>query len=157
MSEEQNQQTTQEETKPVYKASTGIPSVDDYREAESHNFKAEENEAQVEPQTQTVQNENTTASDNDNTPPEENASSFTMPSLDGEAEGEANSASAVIADWKEELKKANPKDDDGTFYIIQARFAIEEEMCLWATSKMMNRLQKQQTAKVTCIQETMVN
>ena len=55
------------------------------------------------------------------------------------------------------IKKANPKDDDGTFYIIQVRFAIEEEMCLWATSKMMNRLQKQQTAKVTCIQETMVN
>jgi len=54
MSEEQNQQTTQEEAKPVYKASTGIPSVDDYREAESHNFKAEGNEAQVETQTQTV-------------------------------------------------------------------------------------------------------
>jgi hypothetical protein len=103
MSEEQNQQTTQEEAKPVYKASTGIPSVDDYREAESQNFKSE-GEPLVEPQN--VQNENTTAV-SDNTPTEENASSFSMPLLDGEAEGEA---SAVIADWKEELKKANPKD-----------------------------------------------
>jgi hypothetical protein len=103
MSEEQNQQTTQEEAKPVYKASTGIPSVDDYREAESQNFKSE-GEPLVEPQN--VQNENTTAV-SDNTPTEENASSFSMPLLDGEAEGEA---SAAIADWKEELKKANPKD-----------------------------------------------
>jgi hypothetical protein len=109
MSEEQNQQSTQEEAKPVYKASTGIPSVDDYREAESNNFQSE-GEPPVESQTQTVQNENTTVSDN--TPLEDNASSFSMPSLDGEAEGEgeANSASAVIGDWKEELKKANPKD-----------------------------------------------
>jgi hypothetical protein len=107
MSEEQNQQSTQEEAKPVYKASTGIPSVDDYREAESNNFQSE-GEPPVESQTQTVQNENTTVSDN--TPLEDNASSFSMPLLDGEAEGEANSASAVIGDWKEELKKANPKD-----------------------------------------------
>jgi hypothetical protein len=107
MSEEQNQQSTQEEAKPVYKASTGIPSVDDYREAESNNFQSE-GEPPVESQTQTVQNENTTVSDN--TPLEDNASSFSMPLLDGETEGEANSASAVIGDWKEELKKANPKD-----------------------------------------------
>jgi len=107
MSEEQNQQTTQEEVKPVYKASMGIPSVDDYKEAESNNFKTEDNsaEAQVETQTQTA-DVNTTA----NTAPEENASSFTMPSLDGQADGEANSTNATIADWKEELKKANPKD-----------------------------------------------
>ena len=110
MSEEQNQQTTQEEVKPVYKVSTGIPSVDDYKEAESHNFKTEDNsaEAQVETQTQTADVENATAS---NTAPEENVSSFTMPSLDGQADGEeANSTNATIADWKEELKKANPKD-----------------------------------------------
>ena len=107
MSEEQNQQTTQEEVKPVYKASMGIPSVDDYKEAENNNFKTEDNsaEAQVETQTQTA-DVNTTA----NTAPEENASSFTMPSLDGQADGEANSTNATIADWKEELKKANPKD-----------------------------------------------
>jgi len=107
MSEEQNQQTTQEEVKPVYKASMGIPSVDDYKEAESNNFKTEDNsaEAQVETQTQTA-DVNTTA----NTAPEENASSFTMPSLDGQTDGEANSTNATIADWKEELKKANPKD-----------------------------------------------
>jgi len=107
MSEEQNQQTTQEEVKPVYKASMGIPSVDDYKEAENNNFKTEDNsaEAQVETQTQTA-DVNTTA----NTAPEENASSFTMPSLDGQTDGEANSTNATIADWKEELKKANPKD-----------------------------------------------
>jgi len=102
MSEEQNQQTTQEEAKPVYKASTGIPSVEDYREAESNNFQSE-GEPLVEPQN--VQNESV-----DNAPLEDNASSFSMPSLDGEAEGESNSASAVISDWKEELRKANPKD-----------------------------------------------
>jgi hypothetical protein len=113
MSDEQNQQTTQEEAKPVYKVSAGIPSVDDYREAENNNFKTEEEpatEAQTETQTQTVQDENTTASDNTTT--EENASSFSMPSLDGQADGqqEANSTNATIVDWKEELKKANPKD-----------------------------------------------
>jgi len=102
MSEEQNQQSTQEEAKPVYKASTGIPSVEDYREAESNNFQSE-GEPLVEPQN--VQNESV-----DNAPLEDNASSFSMPSLDGEEEVESNSASAVISDWKEELKKANPKD-----------------------------------------------
>jgi hypothetical protein len=102
--EEQNQQSTQEEAKPVYKVSTGIPSVDDYREAESNNFQSE-GEPIVEPQN--VQNENTTEV---STPLEENASSFSMPLLDGETEGKVNSASAAIADWKEELKKANPKD-----------------------------------------------
>lgn len=115
MSEENQTQTqTQtEEVKPVYKVGAGIPSVDDYREAESHGFKSEETE-QVDTQTQTVQNEDISTSDN--TTNEENASSFSMPSLDGTAEsteGEQksnNESAATIVDWKEELKKANPKD-----------------------------------------------
>ena len=113
MSEENQTQTQTEEVKPVYKVGAGIPSVDDYREAESHGFKSEETE-QVDTQTQTVQNEDTSTSDN--TTNEENASSFSMPSLDGTAEsteGEQksnNESAATIVDWKEELKKANPKD-----------------------------------------------
>ena len=100
MSEEQNQQTTQEEVKPVYKASTGIPSVDDYREAESNNFQSE-GEPLVEPQN--VQNENTTEV---STPLEENASSFSMPSLDGEVEGEANCRNCQL---ERRVKKSKPE------------------------------------------------
>ena len=111
MSEEQNQQTqTQEEAKPVYKVGAGIPSVDDYRDAESHGFKSEsEPETQTET-TQTVQNENNAQSDN--TQNEENATSFTMPSFNGEQTTEENVGESTIAttDWKSELKKANPKD-----------------------------------------------
>jgi hypothetical protein len=111
MSEEQNQQTqTQEEAKPVYKVGAGIPSVDDYRDAESHGFKSEsEPETQTET-TQTVQNENNAQSDN--TQNEENATSFTMPSFNGEQTTEENVGESTIAttDWKNELKKANPKD-----------------------------------------------
>jgi hypothetical protein len=118
MSEEQNQTQTQEEAKPVYKMGAGIPSVDDYREAESHGFKSESEETQQtetqQTETQTVNNENATTSDN--TQLEENAASFSMPNYeeqggDGQTtEAGANQANATIADWKNELKKANPKE-----------------------------------------------
>jgi hypothetical protein len=104
--EEQNQQTTQEEAKPVYKVGVGIPSVEDYKEFENNNFQPEGES--IEPQTN-VQNESNAIIDN--APIEENTSSFSMPSLDGtESQEDAISASATITDWKEELKKANPKD-----------------------------------------------
>jgi hypothetical protein len=112
MSEEQNQTQTQEEAKPVYKMGAGIPSVDDYREAESHGFKAEGEETQTQTQTQTVQNED--ATQNDNTQLEENAASFSMPNYEEQqtqtGEANENQSNATIPDWKNELKKADPKD-----------------------------------------------
>ena len=114
MSEEQNQTQTQEEAKPVYKVGAGIPSVDDYREAESQGFKSEsETETQTQTETQTVQNEDNTQ--NDNTQLEENASSFSMPNFEEQQQGQTaeaneNQANATIADWKNELKKADPKE-----------------------------------------------
>jgi len=114
MSEEQNQTQTQEEAKPVYKVGAGIPSVDDYREAESQGFKSEsETETQTQTETQTVQNEDNTQ--NDNTQLEENASSFSMPNFEEQQQGQTaeaneNQANATIVDWKNELKKADPKE-----------------------------------------------
>jgi len=112
MSEEQNQTQTQEEAKPVYKVGAGIPSVDDYREAESQGFKSE-SETETQTQTQTVQNEDNTQ--NDNTQLEENASSFSMPNFEEQQQGQTaeaneNQANATIVDWKNELKKADPKE-----------------------------------------------
>lgn len=112
MSEELNQNQTQEESKPVYKVSSGIPTVEDYQEAESNGFKTEEAEqTQTEVQNEVVANVDTPVQDEAT---EENASTFSMPTFDGEAsDGETDEASSekqIFADWKEELKKANPKD-----------------------------------------------
>lgn len=109
MSEEQNQ--TQEESKPIYKVGAGIPTVDDYRDAEAQGFKTEEQETQTETQTE-VQNEATTTIDNTQVETEENAAAFSMPNFDeeGEAAAGGEQQQVVATDWKEELKKANPKD-----------------------------------------------
>jgi len=117
MSEEQNQTQTQEEARPVYKVGAGIPSVDDYREAESHGFKSEsepETQTQTETQTETVQNEDITQ--NDNTQVEKNAVSFSMPNFEEQQSNQTNEAKVdnqsniAIVDWKNELKKADPKE-----------------------------------------------
>jgi len=117
MSEEQNQTQTQEEARPVYKVGAGIPSVDDYREAESHGFKSEsepETQTQTETQTETVQNEDITQ--NDNTQVEKNAVSFSMPNFEEQQSNQTNEArvdnqsNIAIVDWKNELKKADPKE-----------------------------------------------
>jgi hypothetical protein len=106
MTEEQNgQEQQQEPARPTYKVSSGIPTPEEY-EAQSFApapVEAAPVEAQVEQGNDQVQGEQA--------PLEENQASFSMPSFDGEGnEGEEGEAVANIIDWKEELKKANPKD-----------------------------------------------
>lgn len=107
MTEEQNgqQEQQQEPARPTYKVSSGIPTPEEY-EAQSFApapVEAEPVEAQVEQGNDQVQGEQALL--------EENQASFSMPSFDGESnEGEEGEAAANIIDWKEELKKANPKD-----------------------------------------------
>jgi hypothetical protein len=106
MTEEQNgQEQQQEPARPTYKVSSGIPTPEEY-EAQSFApapVEAAPVEAQVEQGNDQVQGEQA--------PLEENQASFSMPSFDGESnEGEEGEAAATIVDWKEELKKANPKD-----------------------------------------------
>lgn len=107
MTEEQNgqQEQQQEPARPTYKVSSGIPTPEEY-EAQSFApapVEAAPVEAQVEQSNDQVQGEQA--------PLEENQASFSMPSFDGEGnEGEEGEAAANIIDWKEELKKANPKD-----------------------------------------------
>jgi hypothetical protein len=107
MTEEQNgqQEQQQEPARPTYKVSSGIPTPEEY-EAQSFApapVEAAPVEAQVEQGNDQVQGEQA--------PLEENQASFSMPTFDGEGnEGEEGEAAANIIDWKEELKKANPKD-----------------------------------------------
>lgn len=102
MTEEQNgqQEQQQEPARPTYKVSSGIPTPEEY-EAQSlapASVEAEPAEGQV------VVEQSEAAL-------EENQASFSMPSFDGDSnEDEEGEAAAAIVDWKEELKKANPKD-----------------------------------------------
>jgi len=102
MTEEQNgqQEQQQEPARPTYKVSSGIPTPEEY-EAQSlapASVEAEPAEGQV------VVEQSESAL-------EENQASFSMPSFDGDSnEDEEGEAAAAIVDWKEELKKANPKD-----------------------------------------------
>jgi len=102
MTEEQNgqQEQQQEPARPTYKVSSGIPTPEEY-EAQSlapASVEAEPAEGQV------VVEQSELAL-------EENQASFSMPSFDGDSnEDEEGEAAAAIVDWKEELKKANPKD-----------------------------------------------
>lgn len=118
--ENQTQETQGTESKPVYKVGSGIPTVDDYREAEAHGFKADE-EGQSQEANDT-QDENTAV--NNNPPAEEtqqtaegNESAFSMPAFGEETgtTGEEGSTDATgqqqaVVDWKAELKKADPKE-----------------------------------------------
>jgi hypothetical protein len=103
MTEEQNgQEQQQEPARPTYKVSSGIPTPEEY-EAQSFAPAPVEAEPVVEQGNDQVQGEQA--------PLEENQASFSMPTFDGEGnEGEEGEAAANIIDWKEELKKANPKD-----------------------------------------------
>jgi hypothetical protein len=104
MTEEQNGQ-PQEPVRPTYKVSSGIPTPEEYesQSAAPAPVEADSTEGQV------VLEQNNDQSEQ--APLEDNQSSFSMPSFDGEedSEGEEGQAAAVV-DWKEELKKANPKD-----------------------------------------------
>ena len=105
MTEEQNGQ-PQEPARPTYKVSSGIPTPEEYesQSAAPAPVEADSTEGQVVLEQNNDQGEQA--------PLEDNQSSFSMPSFDGEedSEGEEGQAAATVVDWKEELKKANPKD-----------------------------------------------
>ena len=110
MTEEQNGQ-PQEPARPTYKVSSGIPTPEEY---ESQSVAQAPVEA-VSAEGQVVLEQVVLEQNNDqgeHAPLEDNQSSFSMPSFDGEEdyEGEEGQAAATVVDWKEELKKANPKD-----------------------------------------------
>jgi len=108
---DQNQTQQQEEVKPVYKVGSGIPTVDDYKEAESNGFKAEETEFQDNQETKEIQNEATAVTDDTTQVSEGNETTFSMPVFDEYDEQEDGTEEAKTSlDWKAELKKANPKD-----------------------------------------------
>jgi hypothetical protein len=106
MTEEQNGQ-QQEPARPTYKVSSGIPTPEEY---EAQSLAPTPVEAEPVEAGQVVE-QNNDQSQGEAAPLEENQASFSMPSFDGESnEGEEGEAAANIVDWKEELKKANPKD-----------------------------------------------
>jgi hypothetical protein len=105
MTEEQNGQ-PQEPVRPTYKVSSGIPTPEEYESQSAAPAPVEADSAEG----QVVLEQNN--DQGEQAPLEDNQSSFSMPSFDGEedSEGGEGQAAATIADWKEELKKANPKD-----------------------------------------------
>ena len=105
MTEEQNGQ-PQEPARPTYKVSSGIPTPEEYESQSAAPAPVEADSAEG----QVVLEQNN--DQGEQAPLEDNQSSFSMPSFDGEedSEGEEGQSAATIVDWKEELKKANPKD-----------------------------------------------
>ena len=105
MTEEQNAQ-QQEPARPTYKVSSGIPTPEEYESQSAAPAPVEADSAEG----QVVLEQNN--DQGEQAPLEDNQSSFSMPSFDGEedSEGEEGQSAATIVDWKEELKKANPKD-----------------------------------------------
>lgn len=106
MTEEQNVQ-QQEPARPTYKVSSGIPTPEEYESQSAAPAPVEADSAEGE-----VVLEQNNQNEGEQAPLEDNQSSFSMPNFDGEAdsEGEEGQAAAAVVDWKEELKKANPKD-----------------------------------------------
>ena len=105
MTEEQNAQ--QEPARPTYKVSSGIPTPEEYESQSAAPAPVEADSAEGQ-----VVLEQNNQDEGEQAPLEDNQSSFSMPSFDGEgdSEGEEGQAAAAVVDWKEELKKANPKD-----------------------------------------------
>ena len=106
MTEEQNAQ-QQEPARPTYKVSSGIPTPEEYESQSAAPAPIEADSAEGQ-----VVLEQNNQDEGEQAPLEDNQSSFSMPSFDGEEdfEGEEGQAAATVVDWKEELKKANPKD-----------------------------------------------
>ena len=106
MTEEQNAQ-QQEPARPTYKVSSGIPTPEEYESQSAAPAPVEADSAEGQ-----VVLEQNNQDEGEQAPLEDNQSSFSMPSFDGEEdfEGEEGQAAATVVDWKEELKKANPKD-----------------------------------------------
>ena len=106
MTEEQNAQ-QQEPARPTYKVSSGIPTPEEYESQSAAPAPVEADSAEGQ-----VVLEQNNQDEGEQAPLEDNQSSFSMPSFDeeGDFEGEESQAAAAVVDWKEELKKANPKD-----------------------------------------------
>ena len=106
MTEEQNAQ-QQEPARPTYKVSSGIPTPEEYESQSAAPAPVEADSAEGQ-----VVLEQNNQDEGEQAPLEDNQSSFSMPSFDeeGDFEGEESQAAAAFVDWKEELKKANPKD-----------------------------------------------
>lgn len=111
------QQEQQQEQKPVYKVSSGIPTPEQYEqqtftESEGQTQEAAPDESQTEGQVQTESQQE----EGQQEQLEGNESVFEMPNFEGtaddgdQADGEGQQAPATASDWKSELKKADPKE-----------------------------------------------
>lgn len=112
------QQEQQQEQKPVYKVSSGIPTPEQYEqqsftEGEGQTQETTPDEGQTEGQSQTEGQQD----EGQQEQLEGNESAFEMPNFEGsadegdQADGEGQQqTTATASDWKSELKKADPKE-----------------------------------------------
>lgn len=112
------QQEQQQEQKPVYKVSSGIPTPEQYEqqsftESEGQTQETTPDEGQTEGQNQTEGQQE----EGQQEQLEGNESAFEMPNFEGSADegdqtdGEGQQqATVTTSDWKAELKKADPKE-----------------------------------------------
>lgn len=112
------QQEQQQEQKPVYKVSSGIPTPEQYEqqsftESEGQTQETTPDEGQTEGQNQTEGQQE----EGQQEQLEGNESAFEMPNFEGsaddgdQADGEGQQqATVTTSDWKAELKKADPKE-----------------------------------------------
>lgn len=116
MTDEQQEQ--QQEQKPIYKVSSGIPTPEQYEqqsftESEGQTQETTPDEGQTEGQNQTEGQQE----EGQQEQLEGNESAFEMPNFEGsadegdQADGEGQQqATVTTSDWKAELKKADPKE-----------------------------------------------
>lgn len=105
------QQEQQQEQKPVYKVSSGIPTPEQYEQNTEGEGQAQEttldegqSEGQSQPDSQQTESQQEQL--------EGNESAFEMPNFEGTDEGneDGEGQQVVATDWKAELKKADPKE-----------------------------------------------
>ena len=111
------QQEQQQEQKPIYKVSSGIPTPEQYEqqsftEIEGQTQETTLDEGQTEGQSQTEGQQD----EGQQEQLEGNESAFEMPNFEGsadegdQADGEGQQQAVTTSDWKAELKKADPKE-----------------------------------------------
>lgn len=111
------QQEQQQEQKPIYKVSSGIPTPEQYEqqsftESEGQTQETTPDEGQTEGQSQTEGQQD----EGQQEQLEGNESAFEMPNFEGsadegdQADGEGQQQAVTTSDWKAELKKADPKE-----------------------------------------------
>lgn len=111
------QQEQQQEQKPIYKVSSGIPTPEQYEqqsftESEGQTQETTLDEGQTEGQSQTEGQQD----EGQQEQLEGNESAFEMPNFEGsadegdQADGEGQQQAVTTSDWKAELKKADPKE-----------------------------------------------